>query len=91
MEIRSAKEIATIIRGELKAAGHNSRKVSVRSEHFGISDGVNIQIKDPSVSLELVKSIAEPFESVRRCEITGDILGGGNTYISITDADGFCR
>lgn len=74
---------AAAIRLALKAKGYSSRQVSVRAESFSMGSAIRITIKDSAVPRSLVREIAEPHESIRRCEITGDILSGGNTYLSI--------
>jgi hypothetical protein len=65
------------LRAALKAAGFNARHVSVRHDHSTL----RVTIRDASVSLTQVEAIAGPFESVRRCEATGEILLGGNCYV----------
>ena len=65
------------LRAALKAAGFNARRVSVRHHHSTL----RVTIRDASVSLTQVEAIASPFESVRRCEATGEILLGGNCYV----------
>ena len=65
------------LRAALKQAGFNARKVSVRHDHSTL----RVRIRDASVSLSKVQEIAGAFESVRRCEATGEILLGGNCYV----------
>lgn len=65
------------LRAALKQAGFNSRQVSVRHDHSTL----RVTIRDASVSLTRVQEIAGAFESVRRCEATGEILLGGNCYV----------
>jgi len=65
------------LRAALKQAGFNSRRVSVRHDHSTL----RVTIRDASVSLTKVQAIAGAFESVRRCEATGEILLGGNCYV----------
>ena len=68
------------IREALKAAGIKARSVSVRARH-GIT--VDVRIKDPGVSLRKVEAIAKGYESISRCEYSGEILSGGNTFVSV--------
>lgn len=79
----TATEKAKIIRAELKAQGISNRKVSVRAEYFSMGQAIRVEIKDPAVEIATVKAIAEPHEKIDRCELTGDILAGGNTYLTV--------
>jgi hypothetical protein len=65
------------LRAALKQAGFNARRVSVRHDHSTL----RVTIRDASVSLTQVEAIAAPFESIRRCQATGEILLGGNCYV----------
>src|SRR5215467_13986873 len=67
------------LRAALKQAGFNARRVSVRADHSTL----RVTIRDASASLTQVKAIAGPFETVRRCEASGDILMGGNRYVDV--------
>lgn len=53
--------------------------MSVRANN----DSLRVTIKDPSVSRRHVQTLAREYESIQRCEITGDILCGGNRYVSV--------
>ena len=77
-------EKAKKIREELKAAGWNRTKISVRSPHWG---SIYVTIKDPEVPIKKVEKIALAYESISRCEITHEILLGGNTYVDVKYAD----
>jgi hypothetical protein len=65
------------LRAALKQAGFNARRVSVRHDHSTL----RVTIRDTSVSLTKVQAIAGAFESIHRCEATGEILLGGNCYV----------
>lgn len=79
----TATDRAKMIRTELKAQGISSRKVSVRAEYFSMGSALHVTIKDPSISMSVVKAVAEKYESLRRDESTGDILKGGNCYLHL--------
>lgn len=80
----NAKEAASDIRATLKKQhGWTSKQVSVVSDVYSMGSTVRVMIKDPAVNIEDVKAVAEPHESIRRCEMTGDILSGGNMYIHV--------
>jgi hypothetical protein len=85
MATKTTTDHAAEIRAELKRAhGWTSRQVSVRAEYFSMGSSIDIVVKDPAVPLPTVKAIAARAESIRRCEITGEILSGGNRYVSVT-------
>jgi len=67
------------IRNELKKRGINSRRVSVRCSHSSL----DIRIKDLSVCAEEISKIAKQFERVDRCQYSGEILAGGNFFVSV--------
>jgi hypothetical protein len=78
-------EHAAQIRSELKKRhGWTSRQISVRADYFSLGSALEIHVKDPAIPLSAVKAVAEPSEHIRRCEITGDILGGGNRYLHVS-------
>lgn len=69
------------IREELRRRhGWTSRQVSVRNDRGSI----RCTIKAPGVQLAAVKEIASQHEVIHRCERTGEILSGGNTYVSVS-------
>lgn len=76
-------ERAAEIRQALKAKGITSRQVSVRSDYYSMGSSIDVRIKDPAVSLTMVQALAEAHESIRYCEVSGEILSGGNRYVSV--------
>ncbi len=74
---------AKTIRETLKAKGLSNRKVSVRADSYSMGSSVYVTVKDPSVDLAMVEEIANREESIRRCEFSGEILSGGNTYVHV--------
>ena len=80
----SAKEIAAEIRKDLKKLGYTPRQVSVRSEYFSMGSSVSITVKDITCDFDAIDRIARSYERIRRCEYTGEILSGGNTYVSVS-------
>lgn len=71
------KEIRTKLK---KAHGITSRQVSVRTRH---GSSINVDINDPEVDIKEVENIAKGYENYQRCHVTGEILGGGNTFVFI--------
>ena len=74
----AAKAIRKSLRTELNAT---SRQVSVRCDQYSMGSSIDVAVKDPSVNLADVKRIAMAYQHVDRCEITGEILNGGNMYV----------
>ena len=72
-------ERAREIRKELKAK-FKGVKFSVRTKKYSGGSSISVSWVDfPTV--EAVEEITSKYESVLRCEYTGEILSGGNTYI----------
>lgn len=77
------KELGAAIRANIKkATSVNARQVSVKVSDSGYSTVVHVTVKDAAVNLAAVKTAASAFEEIDRDEVTGEILQGGNTYIS---------
>lgn len=78
-----SKQKAAEIRNQLKTLGYTSRDVSVRSDHSSL----DITIRRSGLNVKAIRDIAESFENIRRCEASGEILSGGNTYVFIRFSD----
>jgi len=84
----TAAEDTARIRAELKARhGWNSRDISVRAENYSMGSAISIQVRKPDIPLAPVQAIAEGAEHIRRCEVTGEILSGGNQYVTVRYSD----
>ena len=80
----NATEHAAQIRSTLKKAhGWSSRQVSIRAEYFSMGSSIDVIVKDPAIPLPAVTAVAERAETIRRCEVSGEILSGGNRYVSV--------
>lgn len=77
---------AATLRTALKNAGYSSRKVTVRDRGGSLETSLLVTIRDASVSLSAVTKIAAPFENIHR-DGYGEILGGGNTFLTVEYAD----
>lgn len=64
------------IRNEIKKAGYKTNQVSVRTRRSTYT----LTIKQEGISFAEIKGIASAAERIDRCEATGEILVGGNTY-----------
>ena len=79
----STTDRAASIRAALKAKGWSTRKVSVRSHYYSMGSSIYVTVKDPDIPLSAVEAIAEPHEHIDRCAYSGEILSGGNRYVSV--------
>jgi hypothetical protein len=66
------------VRSELKALKITSKMVSVRAT----ANGMNIVIKSRGV-FAVVNAAANKHSRIHRCEASGEILSGGNFYVSV--------
>ena len=81
----NTKEQAAAIRAEYKRKyGWTARDISVRIDLYSMGSSIDVRIKNPSVNFEVAKQIAKGAESISRCEISGEILSGGNRYVSVS-------
>lgn len=71
------------IRTQLKSAGYNTRKVSIRVDKYSMGRSYYATIRDLEVDADVVKEIVNQLRDVRRCSVSGDILSGGNTYVDV--------
>ncbi len=85
--IMGTQEAATIRKALKDQFGWNRNHISVTADNYSMGSSVDVKIKHPMVDPEKVKEIAKKEENVRKCEHTGEILSGGNTYISV-ESDG---
>lgn len=74
---------AKIIRSELRRVhGWTSRDVSVRIDRYSMGSSIRVSIRRLDIPLAEVERIAGRHERVRYCQVTGEILSGGNMYVS---------
>ena len=81
-------EKAKEIRKELKAAG--LKNISVRSYYFAGGSAIDARLQNElnDNDMNTIKSILRKYDNVRRCEITNEILSGGNCYVSLIKTNG---
>ena len=73
--MKTTTEYAAEIRAEYKRHGWTSRQIGVRTEYFSLGSAIHVTVKDASILLSAVHNIAQQAERIRRCEVTGEILG----------------
>ncbi len=78
----SAAEDAITIRQAFKLAGI---KASVRSEQYSGGSSIHVRVKKGSV--QEAKAIAQKCEKISRCKASGEILSGGNRYVSVSASE----
>lgn len=86
----AATAAATVRAAIKKELGLGPKDVSVRCENFAGGSSVNLRIRSERGfdAQARIREIAEGAERVSRCELTGEILSGGNRYVSVDlDAD----
>lgn len=79
-----ANQLSKKLKKELiEATGLKARQLSVRYEIVGYSDKLTVGVKAERFPLSQVNAIAKKYKDVDYCEASGEILAGGNTYISV--------
>ena len=75
-----AREIRQAIK---KAHGYTARQVSVRTSLYSMGSSIIVTIKDPAAAADFdsIEEIAESHAQISRCEITHEILSGGNMFV----------
>lgn len=76
------------LRADLKRLGYTARMVSVRVRDLTVSDAIDVVIKTADVDAARIIELTNAAARVDRCELTGDVLGGGNLYTRVTWAPG---
>jgi hypothetical protein len=75
--------IATAAANLLKTHGYTSRQVSVRREASNTHESLTFTIRATGVDRRVIDRVAKSFREVSHCPVTGETLGGGNTYVSV--------
>lgn len=78
--MRTTKEIRAALKTKL---GYNSRQVSVKERQGGLSWSFTLTVRDASVNLKKVEEFAKGNEDIDRCQASGEILSGGNTFMFV--------
>lgn len=85
--MKTTTEEAREIRAAYKRRGWSSRMISVRTDYFSMGSAIHVTIKSPGIDESEAERIAKGAERISRCEITGEILSGGNTYVSVNHSE----
>jgi len=64
--------------------GYNAKFVTVKKRHYYALD---FTIRDASVNKKHLEKWVKRFESISRCEYSGDILSGGNTFVDVSASE----
>lgn len=71
------------LKAMLKKAGFPIKMISVVYDSYSMGSSIKVKLLSFEIDSDAVKEVASQFESIRRCEATGDILGGGNQYVFV--------
>ena len=77
------RERVETIRRTLKEKGYNSRRVGVTYQISGYSAIIRVTIKEAGIDKSEIENIVKHFSEIDRDERTGEILEGGNTFVSV--------
>lgn len=80
----TTKEHAAALRATFKRHGWTSRDISVKIDTYSMGSSIDVRVKRMGIPFDVVERIAKGAESVRRCEYSGEILSGGNRYVSVS-------
>lgn len=76
-------ERAKALRNELKEKGYNSRRVGVTLKYAGYETIIRVTIKEREIDKKEIETIARKYKAVYYDERTGEVLQGGNTFVSV--------
>lgn len=86
--MRTTQETKAALVAKIKSLGFNSRQVSVSTERLSLDEAFNVTIRDEKVDKAVIKEAVKEFESIDRDHSSGEILSGGNTYVTVRDRVG---
>ncbi len=83
--MKKQKTKAQLLKSEIVSKTNlKAREISVTGSNCGYSSAINIEVKNERFPLSVVEKIANQYESIDRCEITHEILEGGNLYVDVS-------
>lgn len=82
----TTKEKIKAIREQLKQLGYNNRKISVTDGGGTLESSIRVRVKFVPIleQIQEIKEVAEKYRQVRYDDATGEILGGGNTFVNVS-------
>lgn len=80
-------ETAKRLRADYKARGWTARDISVRASSSSMTSSLRVEVRSARVDAAAAREMAERCEDVRRCEITHEILCGGNRFVHFEVAE----
>ncbi len=83
MAYMTNRELSAAIIKRLTDGGIPRKAYRIRTTDAGHSTSVSISVRDLSVSIKKVEKLAGVYERIRRCEYSGEILMGANTYVFV--------
>ena len=89
MATLSIEQIRTAARKAIKDLGLTNKDLSLSVKWEGYSKVINAKIKSENVNLDALKAALGEFENIHKCEKTGEILSGGNTFVSLYDSNNY--
>lgn len=77
-------DAAKQIRGALKSElGLTQRDVSVRAQSYSMGSSIKVRLRSNKATLAQVEAIANKHQDVHYDEASGEILSGGNRFVSV--------
>lgn len=82
-------EQCKLLRVAYKKRGWNRTAISVRNSDYSMGSSMRVEIKRPDLVKDYAEAerLANAGESIRRCEISGEILNGGNRFVNFEFSD----
>ncbi len=78
----TAKEIKAALRERLNEKGFKGQ-FSISAKVYMSGNYIDVKAKEDLINKPLFYKICHSFESIDRCERTGEILQGGNDFINV--------
>lgn len=84
-------ELRKQVRETLKEMGLTTKDISVSVKCTGLSDKIEVRGKHENVPFKEIESALNKFVAIDRCQSSGEILSGGNTFLFVYHPDGYTR
>lgn len=86
----NTNELRKQVRETVKNFGLTNKDVSISVKCSGFSDRVDIRAKR-EIDFKGLQIALSKFKQIDYCSASGEILGGGNTFVFIHHPDGYLR